>query len=223
MSQIELVILDFDGTLVDTAPDLIRSANLYLKSKGVEPLSEERIRSEIGMGLRKLILDLYPDLHKHDENLKRQIEAEFLAIYEREFLHQPVLFEGALDFLSEWDRQIAIVSNKRTRFIHPILQKLRIDSLPWARVIGGDSFANMKPHPEPFLAAMQAAGVTPEETLVVGDGAPDVEGALAVGSLCVAVEFGYTPAEELINLGAWKAIAEFAELLPLIDSMSGSI
>lgn len=220
MAKPELVIFDFDGTLVDTAPDLIRSANFYLESKGLDALPEERIRSEIGLGLRKLIVDVTPELHGNDDHKKRQIEGEFMAIYEREFLNQPVLFAGALDFLTEWDRQIAIVSNKRVRFIHPILQKLSIDTLPWTSVIGGDTYLNMKPHPEPFMAAIQAAGVTPEEALIIGDGHPDVEGALAIGSRCVAVEFGYTPITELMALGAWASIAEFAELLPLIESIT---
>jgi phosphoglycolate phosphatase len=219
MANIELVIFDFDGTLVDTAPDLIRATNFFLESKGVDALPEARIRAEIGMGLRKLITDVYPELHGGDDIKKRQIEGEFIAIYEREFLHQPALFDGAREFLGEWDRRIAIVSNKRVRFIHPILQKLDIHTLPWVSIIGGDSYPNMKPHPEPLMAAIMAAGLTPEETLIVGDGIPDVQGALAVGCRCVAVEFGYTRVEQLMDLGAWKSIAAFHELRPLIDSI----
>ena len=216
MAKPDLVIFDFDGTLVDTAPDLIRSTNLFLESKGVDPLPEAQIRAEIGMGLRKLITDVYPDLHGGDEIQKRKIEGEFMAVYEREFLHAPKLYPGAQDFLAEWDGQIAIVSNKRVRFIHPILQKLEIHTLPWVAVIGGDTYPNMKPHPEPLMAAILAAGTTPENTILVGDGSPDVIGALAVGCRCVAVEFGYTSASELMSLGAWKSIEGFADLLPLI-------
>lgn len=211
----ELIIFDFDGTLVDTAPDLIRSANLYLESKGFDRLPEETVRAEIGMGLRKLILDLYPEAEKSDA-FKRRIEGEFLAVYEREFLTSPRLFDGALDFFNEWDGKIAIVSNKRFRFIPPILKKLGVDALPWSSLIGGDTFANMKPHPEPFLKAIEAAGTTPEKTLIVGDGSPDVEGALAIGAPCAAVEFGYTPARVLMELGATYSIPSFSELLPLI-------
>lgn len=219
MAKADLVIFDFDGTLVDTAPDLIRATNLYLESKGVEPLSEARIRAEIGMGLRKLITDVYPELHEGNENEKRKIEGEFIQVYEREFLHAPVLFEGAREFLADWDGKIAIVSNKRTRFIHPILQKLEIHTLPWSMIVGGDTYATMKPSPEPLMAAIEAAGSSPEETVLVGDGIPDVAGAEAVGCRCVAVEFGYTAVEELMNLGAWKSIAAFAELLPLLTAI----
>jgi phosphoglycolate phosphatase len=220
MAQIKLVIFDFDGTLVDTAPDLIRSANLYLESKGMDALPEERVRREIGQGLRKLIVEVCPELHGDDDILKRKIEGEFMAVYEREFLQTPAVFPGAREFLAEWDERIAIVSNKRVRFIHPILQKLELHGLPWTAIVGGDTYPNMKPHPEPFMAAIIGAGVTPEETLIVGDGVPDVEGALAVGSRCVAVEFGYTRAEELMDLGAWASLASFDDLLSLIQSLN---
>jgi 2-phosphoglycolate phosphatase len=218
MANTELVIFDFDGTLVDTAPDLIRATNLYLESKGFDALPEHQIRAEIGMGLRKLITDVYPELHGGDDMVKRRIEGEFIAVYEREFLHGPALFPGVLDFLAEWDGKIAIVSNKRVRFIHPILQKLDIHTLPWALIVGGDTYPNMKPHPEPLMGAIMAAGVTPEETVLVGDGTPDVIGASNVGCRCVAVEFGYTHIDELMDLGAWKSIADFEELLPLLQN-----
>lgn len=218
MAKPQLLIFDFDGTLVDTAPDLIRSANLYLTAKGFDALPEERIRAEIGMGLRKLIVDVYPG--EMTEQLRQEIEKDFIAVYEHEYLRNPVLFHGAEDFFAEWEGSIAIVSNKRVRFIHPILEKLGLAHLPWVRIIGGDTYPNMKPHPEPFLGAIEAAGVTPGETLIIGDGIPDVEGALAIDSRCIAVEFGYTPVDQLLDLGAWKSVSSFADLLPLIRSIT---
>lgn len=218
-SPIDLVIFDFDGTLIDTAPDLIRATNLYLESQGFEPLPAAAIRNEIGMGLRKFIADIYPN-HHHDEGKIKQIELDFLAIYEREYLTSPDPFPGVLQFLAEWDQKAAIVSNKRARFIQPILQKVGLDTYPWSAIIGGDTYPTMKPHPAPLLAAIEAAGATPETTLIVGDGFPDVHGALAVGSRCVAVEFGYTDADQLIAQGAWRRLASFDDLLPLIRSIT---
>jgi len=219
MAQTDLVIFDFDGTLVDTAPDLIRSVNFYLESKGVDPLPEDRIRAEIGMGLRKLITDVYPELHGGDEHEKRKVEGEFIAVYEREYLNAPALFPGALDFLNEWTGKIGICSNKRVRFIHPILEKLGLHTLPWAAIVGGDTYPNMKPHPEPLMGVMQAAGTIPMDTILVGDGHADVEGALAVGCRCLAVEWGYTHYEELMALGATETLASFDDLLPLLENL----
>ncbi|MGE3684008.1 MAG: HAD family hydrolase [Bdellovibrionales bacterium] len=219
MAQIQLVCFDFDGTLVDTAPDLVRATNRYLEAKGFAPLPEALIRSEIGMGLRRMILDLYPN-GPHSEEFRLQVEKEFTEAYEQEYLKASELFEGAREFLHEWEGQIAIVSNKRARFIHPILKKLQVDHLSWAQIVGGDTYPTMKPHPEPFLGAIQAAGVTPEETLIVGDGIPDVQGALNIGSRCVAVAFGYHPVGELMDLGATHRIESFYELLPLIRTLT---
>lgn len=219
---IELVIFDFDGTLVDTAPDLIRAANFFIEAQGYEPIPAETIRQHIGMGLRKLIQDTIPAEAKDDDFL-RKIEGGFLATYEREYLHSPTLFDGAREFLGEWDRSIAIVSNKRERFIRPILEKLEVLNFPWKAIIGGDTYPNMKPHPEPFLGAMLAAGVTPEETLIVGDGVPDILGALAVGSPSVACEHGYEPITRLMDLGATYRVDTFHSLLPLIRKINENI
>lgn len=220
MAKAELVIFDFDGTLVDTAPDIVRATNFYLESQGMEPLPEATIRAEIGLGLRKLIVSLFPEAQKAGEAARIKIEQDFTAIYTREFLHSPALMEGALEFLQRWDGQIAIVSNKRERFIHPILEQLGIDSFPWTSIIGGDTLEFMKPHPAPFMEAIEHAGVTAEETIIVGDGHPDVQGAEAIGSQCVAVDFGYTQLEELMALGAWKSISHFDELLPLLQKIT---
>ncbi len=217
--KIQLVLFDFDGTLVDTAPDLIRSANLYLKSQNIEPISEGRIRREIGMGLRRLIVDIYPTENK-DEEFRKRIEKEFIEVYEKEYLKSPRLFAGAYEFLHEFEGMVGIVSNKRERFIKPILKKLGLDTYPWVRIVGGDTYERMKPHPMPFIKVIEAAGLSPEETLIVGDGAPDVEGALAVGCRSVVVEFGYTPFEELMNIGGTYSIESYEELLPLIQTIT---
>lgn len=219
MSQIQLVIFDFDGTLVDTAPDLVRTANIFLRSKGHAGLPPEAIRAEIGMGLVNLLKGIFPEAFI-DKTRQSDVETEFRALYDSEYLESPTLMEGAREFLDEWDRQVAIVSNKKVRYIRPILEKLRAHHYPWSSIIGGDSFNNMKPHPEPFLEAMKAAQVDPEETLIVGDGHPDIEGAEAVGCKSVAVEFGYTPIDELMALGAWRSIQSFHELLPLIRQIT---
>ena len=220
MAKIQLVIFDFDGTLVDTAADLVRSTNLFLESQGLEALSEARIRAAIGMGLRSLILSVYPQAQQADEEFRRKVEADFIALYAKELLTSPQLFPGAQDFLNEWEGHTAIVSNKRERFIHPILEKLGVGGYPWSAIIGGDTFKHMKPHPEPLLAALASANCTPDEVVIVGDGHPDVEGANALGSRCVAVEYGYTSFTELMGLGAWKSIARLDELLPLIRKIT---
>lgn len=215
MAYPELVMFDFDGTLVDTAPDIVRATNLFLRSKKLPKLPEARIRAEIGMGLKQLLFDVYPD-HNLDAEAQGRLHDEFTAIYENEYLKSPTLFPGAREFLNEFEGHIAIVSNKRERFIHSLMRHLGLDQLKWCAVIGGDSGPTMKPHAGPFLDAMAAAGAGPESSVLVGDGIPDVVGAVQMNFPCVAVDFGYTAVEQLVELGAWARIASFAELGPLL-------
>lgn len=214
MSRIQLVIFDFDGTLVDTAPDLVRTTNIFLRSKGHEGLHPDAIRAEIGMGLVNLVKSIFPEGFT-DPNYARDIETEFRSLYDSEYLTSPALFEGVREFLEAWPGQAAIVSNKKEKYIRPILEHLSLH-YPWATIIGGDTHGVMKPHPTPFLKAMEAARVDPEDTIIVGDGHPDIEGAAAVGCPSVAVDFGYTHLSELMSLGAKYSISSYFELLPLL-------
>jgi len=216
---IQLVMFDFDGTLVDTAPDLIRSTNIFLESRGQQPLPEETIRSHIGFGLKNLMLESFPEALEHPAKVA-EIEKEFLAIYDQQFLKTPELYPNAREFLETWNGDIAIVSNKRARYIHPILEHLKIDKLPWKAIIGGDTLAQMKPHPTPFLEAMKNAGTDRATTVMVGDGEPDVEGALAVGIHSIAVSFGYSSIERLVHLGANDTIDNFSELTKKLNALT---
>jgi phosphoglycolate phosphatase len=212
MSPVRLVLFDFDGTLVDTATDLVRATNLFLRSHGQNELSESAVRKEIGYGLKGLILRTVPGA-EHDPSHWPAMERDFLKIYEGEYLKTPKPFPGAEEFLERWPGQVAIVSNKRERHILTILKHLKLDRFPWGSIIGGDTFAEMKPHPLPFLEAMKKAGTDHAETVMVGDGAPDIEGAAAAGIRSIAVSFGYSPLAELVHLGASSSIGSYAELM----------
>jgi phosphoglycolate phosphatase len=223
--KIELVLFDFDGTLVDTAPDIIRAANRFLKERGKAELTELQIRSHIGMGLKQLMMGLFPELNRESqiEEIKAEYEDGFMKIYQEECLKSPMAFEGIHEFIEDFDGRIAIVSNKRERFIRPILEKVGLAHYPWLQIVGGDTYPNMKPHPQPFLEVIGAADTTPQNTVIVGDGIPDVRGALAIGSRCIAVEFGYTPADELLKLGAWRRLEAYWRLKPMLDSVTYSV
>ncbi len=215
MSSIELVLLDFDGTLVDTAADIVRTTNLLLQSLNQPELPEAVIRGEIGYGVKNLMLETFPE-HLRIQSHISQMERQFLEIYDREFLTSPTLYPGAREFLARWKGKAGILSNKRARYIRAILEKLELDAFPWTTIIGGDTFPQMKPHPHPFLEAMKISGTERANTVMVGDGHPDIEGAFAVGIRSVAVSFGYSPMQELVHLGATATINSFDELLPTL-------
>lgn len=212
----QLLMFDFDGTLVDTGPDIVAAVNGFLQTKGVPALPEKTVLQFVGRGLAELVHSISPQTAT-DPELMKQVEQEFLEVYDHHVLNNPRLLRDAEKFLRSCPYKIAIVSNKRIRFIPKILEHLGLMDLPWVTVIGGDSLENKKPHPQPLLQAIKLAGVTPQEAVMVGDGFPDVEAAKACGVTSVAVDFGYAPVEELLARGAKYQISYFADLLRIFS------
>lgn len=208
---IKLIAFDFDGTLVHTAPDIITATNEFLQLHGRKTLSDQEILEHIGMGLIALIRGVVPEA-EHHEKLAIAVEEQFSRIYDLHVLKNPQPFDGVREFLDSWPHKIAIVSNKPEKYIHQILKHLEMDSYPWSSIIGGDTFVEKKPHPLPLENAMRAAGVSPNETLMVGDGPPDVGVAVSCGVAMLAVTFGYSTIAELRSLGAKHSLEHFEHL-----------
>lgn len=215
MHKKNLVILDFDGTIVDTAPDIVAAVNKLLTLNNLKTLDPALIVSHIGHGLKQLLIDLFGKHLKLDAAMEQKLEHQFIQIYKEECTKQVKIFAGVLEFLSQSPHAVAIVSNKQEGFIHHILQHLKLDNKPWAAIVGGDTFAHMKPNPLPFENVMKKVGVSADNTLVVGDGLPDVQGALNIGALCAAVNYGYLPAQELLNRGAHFQISSLLEIFDI--------
>ncbi|MEO0337231.1 MAG: HAD-IA family hydrolase, partial [Pseudomonadota bacterium] len=177
---------------------------------------------EIGMGLKALLeRTLPPGANSPEESQK--ITQQLHDVYDDIHLNHPKPFDGVEETLEKWDGQIAIISNKPERYVHSILKHLKMDNLPWVDVLGGDTLAQKKPHPLPFEHVLQKAGLRPEQTLMFGDGEPDITGAKNSGIRPVAVEFGYGPIEALKALGAWKTAKSYKEISELAESLSVEI
>jgi len=216
--MIKLAIFDFDGTLVDTAPDIIRAVNEYIRSFGIEPPSETEVRLAIGNGLRSLMQQLLTpeEWAKVDPP---SLEHRFIEIYERHQFVAAQPFEGAREFLESWPGKIAILSNKREQSVRKILEHLGMHHHPWSHIVGGDTYHVMKPDPYPFQEVLKAAKCEAHEAIMIGDGHPDIEGALNSGIRSIAVEFGYSPIEELKALGAHYTLPHFSQLPSLLQSI----
>lgn len=217
--MIRLLIFDFDGTLVHTAPDICNAVNEFLELNDHPHLSSEEIVSHIGMGLGNLVDGVFPEAQSNPEFMEK-VEKQFLEIYDRHCLKLVKPFDGAMRLLESWPHKLAIVSNKKEYYVRKVLKHLKMDHLPWSCVLGGDSKPYKKPSPQILHDAIEAAGVTPSEALMVGDGYPDVGAAKAAGIPCVAVQFGYTKHEELITCGATHSIANLLELERLVERLN---
>jgi phosphoglycolate phosphatase len=208
------IAFDLDGTLVDTAPDLIGALNVVLGERGLPHVPEEAARVLVGRGARALIARGFQlageplDDEEVDGLVTRFIEAyrARIASGSRPF---PGL-EPALQALSDAGAKLCVCTNKRSDLSLALLDALRLTGR-FAAITGADRAPVRKPDPSHFLAAVEQAGGDPAYALMVGDSDNDVLSAHAAGAPVVVVDFGYTetPADQL---GGDALISHFSEL-----------
>lgn len=131
-----------------------------------------------------------------------KINHEFYELYAKNLVKKTTVYPGIHDFLSQTTYKIAIVTNKYEDLTQVTLKKLDLHRYPWIRILGADSLTEKKPHPLPLLEVMKTAGVAPTQTVMIGDGLPDIQAALAAGTHAIACEYGYCGAEALRAVGA---------------------
>ena len=187
----QAVLFDLDGTLADTAGDLVGAANALRTSRGLTPLPLAQLRPYASAGARGLIgaaLDIHPG-HEEFEPLRTL----FLDTYARCLADTTCLFDGMDTVLRELEqRGIAwgVVTNKPHRFTVPVMEGLQLVNRA-AVLISGDTTAHAKPHPLPLLTACELIGATPSRVLYVGDDRRDIQAAQAAGMPSAAAQWGY--------------------------------
>jgi len=189
------VLFDLDGTLVDTAPDLVAVLNTVLREAGRPPMSYAIARNEVSngaIGLLKLGFGLGPDAPELEPLRSRLLDVymDNVCIHSRLFIDLQT-FLGSADFDGRW----GIVTNKPQALTEPLLEQLGIAELP-ACVISGDSLPQRKPDPAQLLLAAQQLGLAPDQCVYVGDARRDIEAGQAAGMPTVAAAYGYIRAQE---------------------------
>jgi phosphoglycolate phosphatase len=189
------VVFDLDGTLVDTAPDLINAANHVLAGIDVEPVPDDVLRPFISIGSRRMIVE---GLAFHGRTLDAsRIDAmwqAFLAHYAENIAVDSRPYPGVeavLEDLQRQDIRIAVCTNKMEALSRRLLKALELDHR-FATICGRDTFPVCKPHPDHLLGAISAAGGIPANAIMVGDSDTDVSTAKAAGVPIIGVGFGYT-------------------------------
>lgn len=214
-----LLVFDLDGTLIDSAPDIIVAVNRTLQNHGKRTLSEEVIISHIGEGLKKLIADLFIEDNLEPAQII-ELEMEFLRIYESEMFNKTQIFPGVENFLHNYQGPMAIITNKNEGPAKALLRHLRLDRFPWVNVFGADTLEERKPSPLPLQTTMKLAGHTPESTYMIGDGIPDVLSALRAGVPSIAIGFGYTSIPLLEKYEPRGILNHYRELPQLLQKLS---
>ncbi|MGZ3772903.1 MAG: HAD family hydrolase [Bdellovibrio sp.] len=214
-----LLVFDLDGTLIDSAPDIIVAVNRTLAHHGKNKLNDDVIVSHIGEGLKKLIADLFLEENLDPDKII-ELEMEFLRIYDEEMLKRTKIFDGVEEFLTNYSGPISIVTNKNEGPAKTILKHLGLDKFPWAHIFGADSLEERKPSPVPLKTVMKLTGHEPHNTFMIGDGIPDVLSALRAGVPSIAIGFGYTATSLLKEYDPKGVLQHYHELPRLLSKLS---
>ena len=190
MSRIRAVLFDLDGTLLDSAPDLVAALNFVRAAEGLAALSVDNMARHVSRGAVGLLLAGMPEADAEQFQLWK---ASLLTRYAKNSFNHSVLYSGipkVLDFLARSDIPWGIVTNKLTALTMPILRAAGLqDSV--SCVVCGDTLNRAKPDPAPVELACRILGVPVEATLFAGDDVRDIEAGRAAGTMTAAVKYGY--------------------------------
>lgn len=220
--MIRAVLFDLDGTLLDSAPDLVASLNWLRAKNGLAELPLPDMRNFAGRGAIGL---LHAGMPVTDSDTLERWRLEFLAHYEQHPFHHSRLFDGVeamLDGLMRMGVSWGIVTNKPEYLTMPIIEASGLKS-GLGCLVCGDSISERKPHPAPVELACSLLGMPPRNTLFVGDDVRDLEAGVGAGTLVCAAHYGYG-LNELKNPdnARWvegaPAISHPAEVMSLVEA-----
>lgn len=211
------IVFDLDGTLVDTAPDLLRALNQTLDIEGLPRVKLEAVRTLVGRGARALIERAagLSGVHFAQERLDT-LTREFIGFYREDIARDSRPFPGvedALTALAGLGARLAVCTNKRTDLSVQLLEALALSGR-FAAIVGADAVADKKPHPDHYRAAVTRAGGEVRRSLMVGDTSADVEAARGAEAPVIAVAFGYSDVNAE-TLGADALLRHFSDLAPI--------
>lgn len=212
----EAVLFDLDGTLVDTAPDMVAVLQDLQRAYGQAPVDYEFGRAHVSNGALGLLAIAFPGtVHE----LGSPLHVEYVDRYAQRVCEASSLFPGLSALLDELDaagRPWGVVTNKPARLTLPLLEALSLISRS-ACTVSGDSLARRKPDPAPLLHACELGGMRPETTIYVGDALRDIQAGRNAGMPTVAAAYGYvTPDDDPCSWGADRVATDTDELSQIL-------
>jgi phosphoglycolate phosphatase len=221
MNSAPIVVFDLDGTLVDTAPDLINALNFILDREGLPPVPLHSARNMIGAGARKLIergLELEGRSMSVEDVIR--LTRDFIDYYAAHIADASRPFEGlesALDDLSARGYRFAVCTNKLEWLSKLLLDQLGLSSR-FSAICGADTFGVSKPDPAILRQTVARAGGQLASAIMVGDAGPDIGVARRAGVPIIGVEFGYTEVP-IADLKPDRLISHMRDLPAAVDSL----
>ena len=216
--NLSCVLFDLDGTLVDTAPDLIACLNKSLIKHGFDEVVSDRLKPFISYGAAVMI---NKSISNVDEQTQEKILETMLDYYQHNIAEHSRFFSGMAETLNTIESlglKWGIVTNKRERFTNPLVDAFKLTERV-ACIVSGDTTANSKPHPDPMLTACAQANVKPEECVYIGDALHDIDAGKNANMKTLAAIYGYLkPDDNPKNWGADALIESPAQLTTWITT-----
>jgi len=215
MSHIRTVLFDLDGTLLDTAPDMVAALNAVLDEEGFPQLPFEHIRNHVSHGSSALVELGFGKEQTEDDFLRRR--QRFLDIYNDNLHLDTELFPGMASLLAYIERHgmnWGVVTNKPAFLTDPLMASLGLAERA-ACIVSGDTTDQRKPHPKPMLHACELAGSRAGECLYVGDASRDIEAGKRAGMPTLIAMYGYI--DEFQKPEEWGADGMINEPREIVD------
>lgn len=217
--SISAIVIDLDGTLLHTAPELAEAANRMLRDMGRSPVSQDLLMSYIGNGIHWLVKRaLTGDMHAEPETA---LFDQALPVFEQHYTELlldskpfPNVIAG-LDALKAAGYRLGCITNKVERYTNPLLKGIGMAHY-FDIVLAGDTLPEKKPHPLPLLHTAQYFGCPIEQLLLVGDSLSDAQAARAAGCPVFCVPYGYNHGEPVETLNADAVTPDLTGVLSLI-------
>ena len=216
----KMILIDVDGTLVDSVPDLAYCVDEMMKALGREPHGEAKVRDWVGTGVERLTrraLIGQLDGEPCDEDFAKGYPI-FLELYKDNTSKRSCLYPGVregLDYMKSQGYLLGCVTNKDAQFTIPLLKGLGIYD-EFGIVVSGDTLPVKKPDPQPLLHAAAHFGVGAEDSLMLGDSNSDVTAARNAGFQIVCMSYGYNHGEDIRNYNPDAVIDSMEELKTLL-------
>ena len=222
--DVDAVLFDLDGTLLDTLPDLFAAANAMLAELGHAPRTIEEVRRFVGKGIPNLVLRCLTDGREIDPTLADAA----LPVYKRHYAaingDATRIYDGVEPTLAKLHAQgvrFGCVTNKAHAFTVPLLEHVGLARY-FGVIVSGDTLPQKKPDPAPLLHACEQLGVSPERTIMVGDSANDAQAAQAAGMPVLLLSYGYSEGRPVDTIECDGVVSAFPELLRLIGRAAGT-
>jgi len=218
----ELIMIDVDGTLVDSVPDLAYCVDETMKQIGLPVRGEAAVRNWVGNGVIRLVERAVANHldNAHDEALFEKAMPIFNDLYSVNTSKRSCLYTGVregLDYLQSTGIKIGCITNKAEQFTHPLLKDLGLWD-DFEIVISGDTLEKKKPDPMPLLHGAKELGANPENSLMLGDSTSDVKAARAAGFDIICMSYGYNHGVDIRDSNPDAVIDSFVELKEMIKA-----